>query len=221
MLETIIKRIRGRIRATFFPTIQDRELQRWCRENPAQEKRFEYPLSRDSIVIDLGGYDGQWASDIYSRYRCSVFVFEAVPAFAEKISHRFEGNSAIRVHPIAIGKESRADRIFLNDRGSSLYVKKDKGIDVQVRDAARLFELCDVAHCQLLKINIEGGEYEVLPRLIESGLIARIDNLQIQFHNFGPSSHSQMETIQSNLIKTHTPTWQYTWVWENWKCKQD
>jgi hypothetical protein len=58
-----------------------------------------------------------------------------------------------------------------------------------------------------------------LPRLIETGLISEIDNLQIQFHNLGPGSLAQMNGIQAELSKTHIPTWQYTWVLENWKRK--
>ena len=67
--------------------------------------RLDYPLAHDSIVFDLGGFKGQWASDIYSRYRSKIYVFEFVPAFAEKIRKRFTGNPDIVVYPYGLGTE--------------------------------------------------------------------------------------------------------------------
>jgi FkbM family methyltransferase len=110
-------------------------------------------------VIDLGGYDGQWTSDLFSRYLSEVHVFEAVPAFAEKISRRFAANSKIRVYPYAVGRNSRADRMSLCGVGSSLFTGSglNKDVAVRVEDAGRLFRLCNISHCDLLKINIEGA----------------------------------------------------------------
>lgn len=34
----------------------------------------------------------------------------------------------------------------------------------------------------LMKINIEGGEYELLERMIELGIINKVKDIQIQFH---------------------------------------
>jgi len=59
--------------------------------------RLNYPLSRNSIVFDLGGYKGQWASDVYSRYLCTIYVFEPVKEFFEKIKDKFSKNSKIKV----------------------------------------------------------------------------------------------------------------------------
>jgi len=60
------------------------------------------------------------------------------------------------------------------------------------------------------------GEYELLEKLIETGLIGIFENVQVQFHDVAPDSHSRMERIQKALGKTHTPTYQYEFVWENW-----
>jgi hypothetical protein len=40
---------------------------------------LEYDLNADSVCIDIGGYEGQWASDIFGRYGCTIHVFEPVP----------------------------------------------------------------------------------------------------------------------------------------------
>ena len=72
----------------------------------------------------------------------------------------------------------------------------------------------------MIKINIEGGEYEVLEALLESGMISIFKNLQIQFHDFIIDNASErMENIQVQLAKTHKITYQYKFVWENWVIK--
>ena len=67
-----------------------------------------------------------------------------------------------------------------------------------------------------MKINIEGGEFELLERLIQTGLISRIKNIQVQFHNIAVESTKRMEKIHQGMYKTHQPTFQYKFVWENW-----
>ena len=51
----------------------------WFQNNGDKTLRLNYPLTDKSIVLDLGGYEGQWASDIFSRYCCFIHVFE--PSF--------------------------------------------------------------------------------------------------------------------------------------------
>ena len=39
-----------------------------------------------------------------------------------------------------------------------------------------------ITEIDLLKINIEGGEYDVIPRLLDTKMINKIKYIQIQFH---------------------------------------
>ena len=71
-----------------------------------------------------------------------------------------------------------------------------------------------------MKINIEGGEYDLLEHFLESGFIKNINNIQIQFHDFIPNAEERMKKIQYELEKTHSLTYQYPFVWENWQRKQ-
>ena len=77
----------------------------------------------------------------------------------------------------------------------------------------------DVGEVALMKINIEGSEYPLLEHIIDTGLIKQIRELQIQFHDFVPDAQSRMQEIQNRLSETHSPTWQYHYIWENWKRK--
>ena len=43
----------------------------WLVANGDKVLRMEYSLSCHDIVFDVGGYEGQWARGIYSRYLCT------------------------------------------------------------------------------------------------------------------------------------------------------
>ena len=73
----------------------------------------------------------------------------------------------------------------------------------------------------LLKINIEGGEFDIIPAIIESGDVKNVSYLQIQFHNFITHANEQRIIIRNQLAITHLEIWNYDFVWESWKLKGD
>ena len=72
-----------------------------------------------------------------------------------------------------------------------------------------MIEGLNINKIDLMKINIEGGEYDLLFCLIEKDLISRINNLQIQFHSFVPNAKNNREKIINLLKKTHKKTKHY------------
>lgn len=215
-MNLILGRVITKVRTYLFPTLHDKEVKRWFAAGGDESFRYDYDLHSNSVVIDLGGYKGQWASDIYARYNCRVFIFEPVKSFVEKIEKRFMRNQKIEVFAFALGASKRQEMISLDDDGTSVHKVSLKKESIQFEDIVNFFMNHDLENVDLLKANIEGGEYEVLPRLLESGLINRIKYLQIQFHDVGNDSEARMDAICNELLKTHTPTYQYKFVWENW-----
>jgi len=196
-------------------------VEKWFDDGGDDRFRFDYNLNERSLVLDLGGYEGQWASDLYARYRCRILVFEPVRSFAHRISDRFRKNPDITVFQCGLGADSRTQTIYLRGASSSSYRKKSNPEEVEIVDVHKWFSDNDIRSVQLMKINIEGGEYELLERLIETKLIESIENVQVQFHNFTTDATRRMQSIQAGLRKTHTPTYQYTFVWENWRRNRD
>jgi FkbM family methyltransferase len=190
---------------------------RWNADGGDARFRFDYPLTPDSLVLDLGGYEGQWASDLYSRYRCRIEVFEPVESFAAAIRARFAHNDDIAVHTCGLGASTRTDTIYLRGAGTSLHRRGTRAEQVRIVDVDAWLAERGIARIHLMKINIEGGEYELLERLIETGRIADIDDIQVQFHDVAPDSAARMERLRANMRATHTPTYQYRFVWENWR----
>jgi FkbM family methyltransferase len=179
--------------------------------------RYDYDLDERSLVLDVGGYEGQWASDLYARQRCRIAIFEPVARFARNIEARFRKNGDITVHACGLGAASRTETIFLHGASSSTHKKQTQSEQIEIVDVRQWFADHFVDTVRLMKINIEGGEYELLERLVATGLIDRIDDIQVQFHNFTPDAAARMAALQQAMRATHTPTYQYRFVWENWR----
>ncbi len=192
-------------------------VKKWYADGGDDRFRFDYNLDEQSFVLDLGGFEGQWASDLYARYRCRVAIFEPVARFAQDIGARFRKNSDITVFQCGLGASSRTETIYLHGASSSTEKRQAEAEHIHIVDVRQWFEEHAIQEVQLMKINIEGGEYELLERLIAADLIRKIDDIQVQFHNFVPDAAARMERLQSALRATHTPTYQYRFVWENWR----
>jgi len=189
----------------------------WFHDRGNQTKRLDYDLNEASVVFDIGGYEGQWASDIFSKYCCIIYVFEPVKAYYEFIHNRFERNDRIIVHPFGLADKSETAFIFLDKDSSSLYRRSMKVEQVQLVRAIDFIEQNQISSIDLMKINIEGGEYELLEHLIACGFIIHIKNIQIQFHDFVDDAEKRMREIHNQLEKTHHLTYHYPFVWENWE----
>ena len=185
-----------------------------------EKLRYEYEdLDQDSIIFDLGGYEGQWASNIFSRYASTLYVFEPVQAYYENIKKRFAKNHKIIVFPFGLGSQDTTEDVGINKESSSIYDIKSPKEKVQLIRATHFITEKKIAHIDLMKINIEGGEYDLLEHLIETGQIKKIKNIQVQFHSFVPNAKDKVQSLRKKLEITHRPTYTYDFVWENWKLK--
>lgn len=191
----------------------------WLAANGDKVLRMEYSLSDRDVVLDVGGYEGQWASDIYSRYLCTVHVFEPIPQFAEGVRHRFRQNSSIVVHQCGLGGEDGELSFSIEGDASSSVVSGDQSVAARVVAFDSWCHTNQIEEIGLMKINIEGGEYPLVEHLIESGWIRKVRNLQVQFHDFFPEARTRMDSIRERLAQTHRPTYQFEFIWENWTLK--
>jgi FkbM family methyltransferase len=173
------------------------------------------------VVFDLGGFKGEWAIEILARYNPKeLYIFEPVKKFADDIQKRFIKNSRVKVFAFGLGNKDFTEEIAVENASTSVY-KKDQGSKekIEIKDIKKFLEEKNIDKIDLMKINIEGGEYDLLEYLIENTLIQKIKNIQIQFHDFVPGAHNKMERIRNGLSKTHSPTYKYDFIWENWRLK--
>ncbi|MFK7935350.1 MAG: FkbM family methyltransferase [Saprospiraceae bacterium] len=198
-----------------------RILDDWRERDGEQTLRYDYDLSADSVVFDLGGFEGDWASEIYARYSAQIEVFEPHPAYANAIAKRFARNPKINIHPFGLAQKNTQLPLSVAAESSSVFNANNSGetIEVELRDMVTFMKEQSVEQVDLVKINIEGGEFELLEHLIAEQQIEKFQELQIQFHHFMPDARERMKRIQQQLAETHELTWQFEFLWENWRRK--
>ena len=187
---------------------------------PEKKFRTHYDeLTSESVVFDLDGYEGQWTSDIYAQYLCDVHVFEPHPKFHKDIQSRFQNNSKVKIYNFGLGAKEEAIQLSNQKDTSTMFASGSDPVTGKLKSAADFLTANNFDTIDLMKINIEGREYELLEHLIETGWIKKVKNIQIQFHTFVPNAEERMTRIQNDLRKTHESTYLYKFLWENWKLK--
>jgi len=194
---------------------------RWFADKGDSTHRLNYAFDKDSIVFDLGGYEGNWAMQIFCKYNCNVYVFEPVEKFYQQIVDKFSNNPKVQAFCYGLGEEDYEHVIYLNQDSTSTLVESGEKEVIKIKDFKSFIEENNIDCIDLLKINIEGGEYRLLEYLTKTGLVKKIKNIQVQFHyEIVENSLERMKKIQEELSKTHELTYQYEFVWENWKLKE-
>lgn len=152
-------------------------------------------------------------------YCCTIHVFEPVREFAQGMRRRFAKNRKIHVHNFGLSDHTGKAVISCERDASSLFRRGQISQEVHIVSLRDFLSKTNIRRINLMKINIEGAEYDLLDHLIDTGLATRVDNVQVQFHSFVPNAEQRMRRIQARLAKTHYLTYQYLFVWENWRRK--
>lgn len=201
--------------------LQRLEYRRW-RSDSGESLRTRFPgLTPQSVVFDIGGFRGTWTDAIFEYYGCEVQIFEPHPRFAVELEAKYASIPQITVNAFALGRDDGG--FLISDQGDASSALKQSGRRltarvVATRDFMAPFEPATI---DLAKINIEGGEYELLPALHEAGQLGRFKLLQIQFHLFDKSHIAARDQIRETLSLTHQCDWSYDFIWEQWRRMSD
>ena len=139
-------------------------------------------LNSNSIVLDIGANVGDVSDIIFNRYHCNIYAYEPNIACYNHMKNRFLNNKKIRIYNLAISNFTGAGFLYFhynskgnNDsryiQGATLRKEKDnisvnKKINVDVVDIKEILE--KFKKIDLIKIDIEGSEYDILPQLIKN-----------------------------------------------------
>jgi FkbM family methyltransferase len=158
---------------------------------PLNLSNEEYALK---AFVDLGAYDGDTLDIAIRKYR-GFDRFYAIEPLSEnfaRLKRRFAGRSDVVLVEAAADVTSGKSRLFLgsddSNLGGSLCSNKmncsNQAQEVETIDfadfVARTFQPSDYV---VLKIDIEGKEYDLLDRMIETGSIRRVDRLYCEWHH--------------------------------------
>lgn len=196
----------------------DTAIRGWFDARGDRTLRVEFSdLGPQSWVLDLGGYRGDWSAEIAARYDAHLMVFEPIKSFYDQICTRFAASPKVQPFQFGLGAREEMMELHHSADGTGAFAKDGEAEQVRLVQASSFLKEQGVERVDLLKINIEGGEYELLEHLIETGDIARVRRLQVQFHDFVPDAITRRTRIVEKLSRTHRQNWCYYFVWEEWE----
>jgi FkbM family methyltransferase len=208
---------RGDLRGLWRAARHRAEVKKWYRDDINNARRFDYPLTCESTVFDIGGYQGHFSREIVARYDPRVYVFEPVPQFYQELVAQFERNPKVRICNYGLSNQDSISQMTVAGDGSTIYMIGDRRTGVRLRDVQAVVRELGISQIDLVKINIEGGEYVLLRRMLETGLVSICQHILIQFHEFYPDARKLRSEIRTALQRTHVITYDYPFVWENWR----
>lgn len=182
---------------------------------------YRADLDADSVVVDIGAFRGQGASQIHGLYRCQIHGFEPNPHAYEAFVERFVDVDEVHPYNYGLGAADATLDLELSGQGSSLHGLRDgqapeETVPVQIRDIVTVLDELGLDRVDFLKMNIEGAEYDLLDRLLSSGAMGRVRYLLVQFHEWHPGAHRRRRAIRRQLRRTHDLVWDYPWIFELW-----
>ena len=189
----------------------------WYKDEGDQLLLLNYPLDQNSVVFDVGGYLGDWSAKIAQRYGCTIFIFEPVLEFYRQLVSRFTSSPRVRIYPFGLSSVDAILNISRNGDESSLHRFGYEQEKAEFKNVTNFMP----STIDLLNINCEGGEFALLSSLIESGHIESCRNIQVQFHADYPDGVRLRDDLRQQLAKTHWEVYNYPFVWESWKKKED
>ena len=196
-------------------------LKRWFEDNGDNTHRINYNLNQDSIVFDLGGYIGEWSDKIQKKYDSKIYIFEPVFKYFSDLKQTFEFKENIKIYNFGLSDKTHDTEIIHDGASSSVFLQDGEKEKIKLINFKEFIQSEKIENIDLIKINIEGGEYELLDSILENNLQTKINNFQIQFHKMFDDCEIRRNNIREKLSETHTLTYDYTFVWENWEKKKN
>lgn len=175
---------------------------------------LEHGLRPGDVVVEVGGYLGQWASDVYAMQRCRIVTFEPVPRFAAELRRRFARNPDVEVREAAVGAApGRMSLSATGDAASAFSGRRDVEVPVlSIHDV-----VAQEGPIALLCLNCEGGEYDILEALLDDPLLEQVGAILVQFHLVAPHARERRRRLVARLDKEFTRTLSHPFVWEGWR----
>lgn len=169
-------------------------------------RALDWPLTPESVVVEVGGYKGRWALQIAERYSPRLYVFEPQPWGAE-VCRVVLGERAT-VLEYGLGVKSCTNLMGAWETDGCSFVKPGGGDEGLMVEIGLSFQKLGITHIDLMPMNIEGYEYTLLPYMLDQGILPC--RLMVQFHTFADPDGMRLAGIYRQLeaLNYHI-TWTY------------
>jgi FkbM family methyltransferase len=168
---------------------------------------LDWKLNEESIVWEIGGYEGRWAHQMWDKFHCNITIFEPQIWAVEKLLKRFENNDKVIIKPFGLWVENK--KLSMGNYGTdgaSPFSKKEPH-EIGLFKSYTDFLDRSGPNVDVCLMNIEGGEFILIPEFILSGVINNFKYFWCQFHPNEQKYDKRAGDIFFDLGRTHEIIW--------------
>jgi FkbM family methyltransferase len=140
---------------------------------------------RPDVILDLGAHVG--SATLYFKHRfpdARVVAVEPNPRAVARLRRNTAGLPGVEILNVAVGGHTRPGRFLPAPHTSASRLASDGPLEVDVLGLGDLLERIGVSRVDLIKLDIEGAEFEVL----ESARLDNVDELIVELHAGHPGA---------------------------------
>jgi FkbM family methyltransferase len=178
-------------------------------EMATYEALFKIDFQPNDIILDLGANLGIISILLSKKFPFTkIYSFEASPINYQNFITNIKDNNCQNITPFNLAVWSQSKDIIkiptspTNSGGSSIYYKSEffnkyPISEVQTISLEDIFLQNNIKSCKLLKIDVEGAEYEIFKTFPEEKLNC-IKNIGIEFHKCEAANLINLDQILKN-----------------------
>jgi len=192
----------------------DNQITQWAKETQAAGRRYDnewdlravsWPtLPQNATVLELGTYKGRWGLQMFINYPTINYIGFEPQEWAYNTAYKVLEPYNARLYNYGLGYDGGILPLINHGTDGCKFGTYDD-LDIVTAEKRPLiptFMKLGIDHIDLMMVNIEGGEYEVIPTMLNAGI--KPDRIVVQFHE--GDYHGLV-----NLIDSHYPVklWDY------------
>ena len=191
-----------------------------------------YKIKENDICIDCGANIGR-VSDMFLQMGAEVHAFEPHRDLYNMLLYKYKGNSKIKLHNQAVGAENTKMPFRVAPNESEYFLTFTQGASVCVFDAlggyetvadydTEVIDLCEYLQenivnkgkrVYILKIDIEGAEWDLLEKIIQTKIYEYCDYIFCEEHSrFVQDGNQRLEKINNLINENNIKNIYLDWV---------
>ena len=138
-------------------------------------------LNKESLVIDIGANIGLIAQVFVDKYNCNIEAYEPNKFAFKELKKRFRDNKKVKCYKLAVTEDGLKKKLFFHKKyktdptkysTATSFLSKKENVNNKEFSIIKTISINSIMskfkYIDLIKIDIEGYEYKILPYIINN-----------------------------------------------------
>jgi FkbM family methyltransferase len=173
-----------------------------------------FPFNTESVIVDIGAHKGFFSlfAVKYSGAHSKIIAIEPEPNNYNSLLKNLKNNNAANVATMqcAVAKENGTSELFLSEsvnhslikvNGNHSYIRQGESLTVKTITLEKLLNDNEIKSVDFLKIDCEGGEYDILFNASDA-VLNKIETIALEFHDLKDKEKNVYNLLKFLMAKS-------------------